>query len=280
MSTNMPQRRLRGSLGEHDHGVQTLPQGCTEMLQIDVRMTADGQVVVCHDNDLTRLTGVNQKLSELKYEELPPLLDKLEVFHDPGVFVEARRKSNEIPLLSTVFTQFHKIPICIQVKEDSDELIEKTNELIVRFKRKDYTIWGSASAKISNKCHKQNAAIPLYFSVAHCFGLIILLYSGMLPFVKLKESFLLVAFPKVMLRRFPSSRIMKVFTYAADWLLLSPILIRHLRKRGIQTYIWVLNKKDEFTLAFEKLGAAGVMTDYPTELSDYVEQSVKSKRWQ
>ena len=38
-----------------------------------------------------------------------------------------------------------------------------------------------------------------------------------------------------------------------------------------QTYLWVLNSEDEFERAF-KLGATGVMTDFPTMLRDYLDQ--------
>jgi len=40
------------------------------MLEVDVHMTADKQVVVCHDNNLSRVAGVDCKISDLNYEVL------------------------------------------------------------------------------------------------------------------------------------------------------------------------------------------------------------------
>lgn len=40
-----------------------------------------------------------------------------------------------------------------------------------------------------------------------------------------------------------------------------------------QTYLWVLNEDSEFDFAFNKLKVAGVMTDYPTRLRDYLHSS-------
>lgn len=40
----------------------------TEMLEVDVHMTADKQVVVSHDNNLSRISGVDCKISDLNYE--------------------------------------------------------------------------------------------------------------------------------------------------------------------------------------------------------------------
>jgi len=39
----------------------------------------------------------------------------------------------------------------------------------------------------------------------------------------------------------------------------------------LQTYLWVLNEDSEFNLAFNKLKVAGVMTDYPTRLKNYLD---------
>ena len=40
-----------------------------------------------------------------------------------------------------------------------------------------------------------------------------------------------------------------------------------------QTFLWVLNDESEFDLAFNKLKVAGVMTDYPSKLRTYLNNS-------
>lgn len=54
-----------------------------------------------------------------------------------------------------------------------------------------------------------------------------------------------------------------------DKLLMRPSLLKHLKDRGIEVYVWVLNSEEEFDKAF-KCGVTGVMTDYPTKLKDYL----------
>ena len=51
----------------------------SDMLEIDCQITADGEVVVSHDNDLLRSTGVDKRISDLKYDELPQYSDCIPV---------------------------------------------------------------------------------------------------------------------------------------------------------------------------------------------------------
>lgn len=39
----------------------------TEMLELDVRLTADKQVVVCHDDELSRVTNTDLKICDLNF---------------------------------------------------------------------------------------------------------------------------------------------------------------------------------------------------------------------
>ena len=59
-----------------------------------------------------------------------------------------------------------------------------------------------------------------------------------------------------------------------DWLLMSPQLFLHLEKRGVTTYLWVLNNEDQFERAFN-LGVQGVMTDFPSKLKQFLEKKRK-----
>lgn len=243
----------------------------TEMLELDVHLTADQQVVVCHDDDLSRVTDTELKISDLKYKDLPPLMRTLRVQFQPGVTCHMKNEDCHIPLLESVFAAFPNIPINVDIKSNCDILIDKTHNLICKYNRRDLTVWGNFSKEVTDKCFKKDPEIPIMFSMQRTALLIFLFYSGLLPFVPLRESLLEIMLPVTMIRRFEVSTTMKIMCYLVDWLLISPILFKHLDKRGIQTYLWVLNEDSEFNLAFNKLKVAGVMTDYPTRLKNYLD---------
>ncbi|XP_078064575.1 lysophospholipase D GDPD3-like, partial [Mustelus asterias] len=93
------------------------------MLELDCHMTQDGHVVVSHDQNLLRQTGVNVNIAECDYANLPPYKDELEVFFYPGHY--SRGSDHRIPRLEEVFQSFPQIPINIEVKAENQEIIRK-----------------------------------------------------------------------------------------------------------------------------------------------------------
>jgi glycerophosphoryl diester phosphodiesterase len=56
----------------------------TQLLELDVHLTKDNQVVVVHDPNLSRLTGRNLDVTQLRYDELPLLQKQLAVTFSKG----------------------------------------------------------------------------------------------------------------------------------------------------------------------------------------------------
>ncbi|CAG7818904.1 unnamed protein product [Allacma fusca] len=251
----------------------------TNMLELDVRLTRDGQVVVHHDQDLKRSASSPHLISELDYAQLPPIssvipIDTIpgETFNDPLWSDEDR----QIPLLSQVFATFPNVPINIDIKDNNDELIRKVADLIQEYQRSEITVWGSFNNTTCTRCYKTNPNVGLFVSAKKAVLLCLATFTGILPYIPIKETHYEVLLPSSIKRRrlkqVSSLNFGERFLFAfIDAFLVNKPLISHLRKRGIHVYMWVCNTEDEFSECFDK-GANGIMTDYPTRLRRYLEK--------
>lgn len=92
-------------------------------VELDVRLTKDGQVVVFHDNDINRMCGTEVCVDELTYAEL--------------CSYRLLGTEERIPLFTEVLEVIHgRVPIICEVKggKSNRELCRKTYEIISKYR--------------------------------------------------------------------------------------------------------------------------------------------------
>jgi len=90
-----------------------------EYIEFDVQCTADGQLVVIHDIELFRTTGIQGKLFEMSYSELKNIRA-----HEPERFSLAFFNQH-IPLLSEVVQLLQSYPHATAFVEIKEETLEQ-----------------------------------------------------------------------------------------------------------------------------------------------------------
>jgi len=261
------------TLGAFHHAVKL----GSDMLEIDCHLTKDRHVVVAHDSSLLRTTGVDLLIKDTFYNQLPLMKTTQDIEFDPGTFYHGPEDVNnrKIPLLADVFQAFPDTVINIDVKEGSDDLIHEINNLILKYERESLTIWGSFKENGSLKCYRKNPNVGRFFSMWGAVKLYFFFYTGLLPFIPIKETHFEILLPEIYLKKWTAQNFQLSLTHRLTfWLVRNimnrPALIDHLNRRGIQTYMWVLNCENHFKQAKE-LGATGIMTDYPTKLRRFLD---------
>ncbi|TRY74192.1 hypothetical protein DNTS_004358 [Danionella cerebrum] len=253
--------KIENTMEAFKHAVST----DTEMLEMDCHLTLDGFVVVSHDNNLLRQTGCDQTISSLRFQDLPLYEERLEVTFYVG-------KDRKFVLLEDVLKAFPNMPMTIEIKENNDLLIKKVSDLVKNYGREQMTVWASEESVVMEKCLKENPSMPYMFTLRRGIMLLLLFYTGLLPFVPLGESLLMFYLPGIINRTYiPEESFMKnrVVLFLLQKLTMRKSLFEHLVKRGMQVLLFVCNEETDMASAFS-IGATGVMTDYPTTLSNYI----------
>ncbi|XP_051573588.1 lysophospholipase D GDPD3-like isoform X2 [Myxocyprinus asiaticus] len=207
------------------------------MLELDCHLTKDGHVIVSHDENLLRQTGHDVTISSLNLEELPSYKETLEVNFKTGHYSTGTDRN--FALLEDVFRKFPHTAVNIEVKEDNSALIEKMSDLPKKYNREGISVWASEESTIMASCCKMNSSMPYMFTVKQGLLLLLLYYTGLLPFVPLGESFLQFYLPHIFNRAYiPDSWILRnsLVIYLLERLTLRKGMFKHLKDRGIQAW--------------------------------------------
>lgn len=265
----------RGGSGERlENTLEAMENSMTQradLLELDCWLSRDGVVVVSHDENLSRQSGLNRDVGSLDFEDLPLYKEELEVYFYPGHY--AHGSDRHMVRLEDVFQRFPRMPVSVEIKKENEELIHKVADLVRHFDRNKITIWASEKNSVMKKCKKANPEMPFSFTISRTVWMLLLYYLGLLPFVPIHESFFLCFLPSIINRTyfpFSCSVMNRLAEVLSRWVIMRKSLIRHLEQRGIQVVFWCLNQESDFEAAYQ-LGATGVMTDYPTALRHYLD---------
>ena len=246
-------------------------------VELDVRLTADNQVVVFHDGSLSRMTNgkVVKSIEEMDFEDLPAL-EPADVEQQGGNSREVHR----IPLFAEVLTLMDKYPdlsMIVEFKEDDDELIRLVHGLIQPYAH-ERIVWFSLQTRINNKLRVYDSSMPTIVGAAEALQYVFLYYLGLVPFMTMPFCIFGITLQDIPLSRLrnesslkaipdPIKRILAwLLAGCPPWFFACPGLFQHLQSRGYP--VWFLGVNEEGHIeASETLGANAVLTDRPSWLN-------------
>lgn len=293
----LPRARVIAHRGSRNEGLpeNSLPafldalRKGADVIECDVWLTADKEVVVHHDENLKRVTGVDKIIHQVDYKTLPELdaskpgqFERLKDFeNDPALSKPLLR----IPKLSEVIALLppHQ-GINIEFKQDEWDLVKAVHRIILDSGKKHQVFWFSLDEKINCKLRQMDPTIPTVVSITGSLKTLGLYHLGMLPFMEMQDAVYGITIEEVTLEKVREEEALQkapdlVKRFLA-WLLqgrppkimLQPMLFTHLRRRGIQTWFMTVNTEEDLRIALEA-GATGVLTDRPGFIVDLLHRN-------
>lgn len=222
-----------------------------DMIELDVRATADGHCVVLHDPDVDRTTNGTGPVAGMTLAEVQSLDAGYHFTPDQGRTYPMRGQGVRVPTIDEVFAALPNMPLTIELKTAAAQLplfkavaeYHATERVIAAGERNAYrTLFHTYRGPISASLEQSG---PFY--LMHRIGL-----SGMAP-----VRFDVVQMPEV----YRGKR------------LLSPRLIRDLHARGIPVQIWTVNEVADMHRLLD-WGVDGIISDFPDRLARVLHERV------
>lgn len=270
-----------------------------DMVELDVWVSKDRRLVVAHDDDLSRVTGRNVRISQTDYAALPPVMSSKEMeqgapcmdFYPEFSCFPRPFAAERIPLLEEVYERFPDVFINVDMKGPMDPAaVSQVVALTRKYKRQKRTVFGGFLQEKLNRIKTEMPEGVVAMGPQRTLFLVAAYYIGLLPFLSIWEDVFEFPVSLAYLQReavmrmearrqrmpgclhfLPLNVLASLKAKAVYFLLSNPGLISALKRRGLLVLGWVVNCTDEYKEGFGRVGCHGLMTDRPKHLRQYLD---------
>ncbi len=215
-------------------------------LEMDVHLTRDGHVVVCHDDTGQRMAGKSAVVAHTDFSEL----QKWNVganFCTPSGVRPFADETFTIPLLSEVLERFPEVPLNIDIKAHTEKAVRSVIEIIDAAHASQRVTLASFSYKTLRWVRAQG-------------------YSGRTSLAPAEVAMLYLS-PKFVLKRIDNfGSAAQIPTKQGPVTLASGKLIEKCHDLNMEVHFWTINDIATAQSLID-LGADAIMTDDPAKLS-------------
>ncbi len=225
-----------------------------DVLEMDMHSTADGVLVLMHDNTIDRTTNGAGRISELTLAEIKALDAGYDWSEDDGQTFPYRDLGITVPTLEEVFTAFPDYRMNIEIKQVEPSITEPFCQMIRDHQMENQVLVGSFNQEVVNEFRR---VCP---EVATTAG-----ESEVITFFVLSKLFLENIYsPEATALQVPESRF--------GLTVLSQRFIDAAHKRNLQIHPWTIDDTEEMQRMLE-MGVDGIITDRPDRMMELLGRS-------
>lgn len=215
-----------------------------DVIEIDVRMTRDGHLVVIHDASVDRTTDGSGAVDSLSWDDIRRLDAAFGHSTDGGRTFPLRNSGVTVPHLSEVFRRFPETPLNIELKDDSLAAADTLCRLLSEFNMTRQVIVASFHSRIISHFRRICPETPTAATTG--------------------EVYWFTLFSRLHLEALyrPHAAALQVPKAAYGLQLVTPRFIEAAHRRNLKVHVWTVNHPKEKRELF-KMGVDGIMTDFP-----------------
>lgn len=231
------------------HAFQQAQKLNADVLEMDLRTTADGVLVIRHDPTVDSTTDGRGPIRDYSLSELKKLDAGFTWTEDSGKTFPFRSKGITIPTLEEIFRAFPDTQLNLDIKEKEARIVRLFLEMLNDFGRHDTIVVGSFHddqlGLFRSLCPRTRTAAGIR---------------------ETRTFYLLNRIHQDRLYR-PPAYAFQVPEYAGRLHLVTPAFIQSAHKHSLQVHVWTVNEVPDMQRLI-KWGADGIMTDFPDLLAE------------
>lgn len=209
--------------------------------ELDVQQTADGEVIVMHDSNLKRTTGLDKEVWQVTWDEIKDL--------DNGSWFDKKYQTVRIPTLEEVLKVCRgKIHLNIEIKPSGHDkdLEEQVAKLLKKYHMRDTCVVSSLKYDSLRKIKEADDSIETAYITSVSYG----------NFTNLEYA----------------------DGYSVESTLLSKSFVNKAQKTGKQIYVWTVNSEERLEKVVG-MGIDNVITDDPVMAKELIYEQEHSTFW-
>ncbi len=214
-----------------------------DVLELDIRLTRDGEVVVLHDADVARTTSGAGPVSAMTLAELRAL-DAGARFVSPEGEPTCRGRGVVVPTFEELLRELPAVRMNVELKTDEPLLLAKFAELVRRHRREELICAGSALDAVARQVREALPGLCTFFPEMAA------------------RAWVMRARGMEELEPPPRFDILEIPFELDGFQLVDAELVARAHDEGIALQVWTVNDEDGMRRAIEA-GVDGIMTDDP-----------------
>ena len=226
-----------------------------EYLELDVHGTLEGEVVIIHDATVKRTTNGRGRVSRKSLKDLKALDAGYRFSRDRGNSYPYRGQDIRIPALKEIFDALPQARLIIEIKQIRPTIVKKVIETARQAHKEEAVLLATENDQIMNEIRRELQTSKLSIATGFSYGEVAA-FMGWLAGGKTSDYL-------------PSGQAFQIPCEYNGMTLVNELTLRAAHDLGLEMFVWTVNETEQMRRLL-KLGADGIITDYPARLRDLV----------